>query len=80
MQFFVCGVVVSVMLCCSNLYRRSRVGTGHVYDMYNPWSPIGLYQREAHKNCSMVIPEKAAPVSLTTLGTTTVPVPMGFRL
>ena len=75
MQFFVCGVVVSVMLGCSNLYRRSRL----VQDMYNPWSPNGLYQREAHKNCSMVIPEKAGPVSLTTSRTTTVPVPMGFR-
>ena len=51
-----------------------------VQDMYNPWSPNGLYQREARKNCSIVIPEKAATVSLTTLRTTTVPVPMGFRL
>ena len=30
MQFFVCGVVVSVMLGCSNLYGRSRLDAGHV--------------------------------------------------
>ena len=39
-------------------------------DMYNPWSPNGLYQQKALENWFMVIPEKAASVSLTTLRAT----------
>ena len=69
-----------------SLYSRPRAGLATIPDEFQSCicddhihtHKSGFGKREAYKNCSMVIPEKGAPVSRSTLKTSG-PVPPNSR-